>query len=32
MLRLRLVVADRGRTVYNIVEGNATGATGTRVD
>lgn len=31
-LRLRMVVADRGRTVYNIVEGNATGATGTKVD
>jgi hypothetical protein len=31
-LRLRLVVADRGRTIYNIVEGNSTGATGTKVD
>jgi hypothetical protein len=31
-LRLRLVVADHGRTVYNIVEGSSTGATGTRVD
>ena len=30
-LRLRFVVADRGRTIYNIVEGNATGATGTKV-
>lgn len=30
-LRLRLVVADRGRTIYNIVEGNSTGATGTKV-
>jgi hypothetical protein len=29
-LRLRMVVADRGRTVYNIVEGNSTGATGTK--
>jgi hypothetical protein len=31
-LRLRLVVSDRGRTIYNIVEGNSTGATGTKVD
>jgi hypothetical protein len=31
-LRLRFVVADRGRTIYNIVEGNSTGATGTKVD
>lgn len=30
-LRLRFVVADRGRTIHNIVEGNATGATGTKV-
>src|SRR5688572_12051503 len=30
-LRLRLVVADHGRTVYNIVEGSSTGATGTKV-
>ena len=31
-LRLRLVVADHGRTIHNIVEGNPTGATGTKVD
>lgn len=31
-LRLRLVVADHGRTIYNIVEGSSTGATGTKVD
>ena len=31
MLRLRLIVADHGRTIYNIVEGNSTGATGTKV-
>lgn len=31
-LRLRMVVADHGRTIYNVVEGNATGATGTKVD
>jgi hypothetical protein len=31
-LQLRLVVADHGRTVYNVVEGNSTGATGTKVD
>ena len=31
-LRLRLVVADHGRTIYNLVEGSSTGATGTRVD
>jgi len=31
-LRLRLVVADHGQTIYNIVEGNPTGATGTKVD
>jgi hypothetical protein len=31
-LRLRMVVADHGRTIYNIVEGNPTGATGTKVD
>ena len=31
-LRLRLVVADHGRTTYDISEGNSTGATGTRVD
>lgn len=31
MLRLRLVVADHGRTIYNIVEGSSTGATGTKV-
>jgi hypothetical protein len=31
-LRIRLVVADHGRTVYNIVEGSSTGATGTKVD
>ena len=31
-LRLRLVVAEHGRTVYNIVEGSSTGATGTKVD
>ncbi len=31
-LRLRLVIADHGRTIYNIVEGNSTGATGTKVD
>jgi hypothetical protein len=30
-LQLRMVVADHGRTIYNIVEGNATGATGTKV-
>jgi hypothetical protein len=30
-LRLRLVVADHGRTIHNIVEGNSTGATGTKV-
>jgi hypothetical protein len=30
-LRLRLVVADHGRTIYNIVEGSSTGATGTKV-
>ena len=32
MLRLRLVVADHGQTIYNIVEGSSTGATGTKVD
>jgi len=31
-LHIRFVVADHGRTIYNIVEGNSTGATGTRVD
>ena len=31
-LRLRLVVADHGRTTYDISEGNSTGATGTKVD
>jgi len=31
-LNLKLVVADHGRTVHNIVLGNATGATGTKVD
>ncbi len=31
-LRLRFVVADHGRTIYNIVEGSSTGATGTKVD
>ena len=31
-LRLRLVVADHGRTIHNIVEGNPTGATGTKVN
>jgi hypothetical protein len=31
LLRLRIVVADHGRTIHNIVEGNATGATGTKV-
>jgi hypothetical protein len=31
-LRLRLVVADRGRTTYDISEGNSTGATGTKVN
>ena len=31
-LHIRLVVADHGRTIYNIVEGNSTGATGTKVD
>jgi hypothetical protein len=30
-LRLRLVVADHGRTIHNIVEGSSTGATGTKV-
>jgi hypothetical protein len=30
-LRLRLVVADRGDLVKTIVEGNATGSSGTRV-
>jgi hypothetical protein len=30
-LRLRLVVTDHGRTIYNIVEGSSTGATGTKV-
>ena len=30
--RLRLVVADHGRTIHNIVEGSSTGATGTKVD
>src|SRR5688500_8894686 len=29
-LRLRLVVADHGRTIHNIVEGSSTGATGTK--
>jgi hypothetical protein len=31
-LNLKVVVADHGRTVYNIVLGNATGAVGTKVD
>jgi hypothetical protein len=31
-LNLKLVVADHGRTVHNIVLGSATGAIGTRVD
>ena len=31
-LDLKLVVADRGRTVHNIVLGSATGAIGTKVD
>jgi hypothetical protein len=31
-LNLKLVVADHGRTVRNIVIGNATGAIGTKVD
>ena len=31
-LRLRLVVADHGRTIHNIVEGSSTGATGTKVN
>ena len=31
-LRLRLVVADHGRTTYDSSEGNSTGATGTKVD
>ncbi len=31
-LNLKLVVADHGRTVHNIVLGNATGAIGTKVD
>jgi hypothetical protein len=31
-LHLRLVVADHGRTIYNIVEGSSTGATGTKVN
>jgi hypothetical protein len=31
-LRLRLVVADHGRTTYDISEGNSTGATGTKVN
>jgi hypothetical protein len=31
-LHLRLVVADHGRTIYNVVEGSPTGATGTKVD
>jgi len=31
-LRLRLVVANHGRTIHNIVEGSSTGATGTKVD
>ena len=31
-LRLRLVVANHGRTIYNIVEGSSTGATGTKID
>ena len=31
-LRLRLVVADHGRTTYNIFERNSTGATGTKVN
>jgi hypothetical protein len=31
-LRLRLVVADHGRTTYDVSEGNSTGATGTKVD
>lgn len=31
-LRLRFLVADHGRTIYNIVEGSSTGATGTKVD
>ena len=31
-LRLRLVVADHGRTTYDISEANSTGATGTKVD
>ena len=30
--RIRLVVADHGRTIYNIVVGSSTGATGTKVD
>jgi hypothetical protein len=29
-LRLRLVVADHGQTIYNIVEGSSTGGTGTK--
>ena len=29
-LNLKLVVADHGRTVHNIVLGNATGAVGTK--
>ena len=31
-LRLRLVVADHGRTTYDVSEGNSTGATGTKVE
>ena len=31
-LNLKLVVADDGRTVHNIVLGSATGAIGTKVD
>jgi len=31
-LDLKMVVADHGRTVYNVVLGNATGAIGTKVD
>jgi hypothetical protein len=31
-LRLRMVVAEHGRTIHNVVEGNSTGATGTKVD
>ena len=31
-LNLKLVVADHGRTVHNVVLGNATGAIGTKVD